>query len=209
MTDGPSPGAELRVDLDALAANHRLLTRLAGPAEVAPVVKADAYGLGVGPVARRLWREGARRFFVAQADEALALRAELGPERPASLFVLEGVTADNLPALAKAGATPVLNSPAQIALWRSHGGVHGIAGPARRPLWLPLPPARPPPHLLPLGVSLFAPLGEPVVDRARGGVERRVQLGRQRRARADAEAVLLWGENRDGGRQTGEGGTGR
>lgn len=121
MTDGPIPGAELRVDLDALAANHRLLTRLAGPAEVAPVVKADAYGLGVGPVARRLWREGARRFFVAQADEALALRAELGSERSSSIFVLEGATADNLPALAAADAVPVLNSPAQIALWRSHG----------------------------------------------------------------------------------------
>jgi alanine racemase len=121
MTDGPSPGAELRVDLDALAANHRLLTTLAGPADVAPVVKADAYGLGVGPVARRLWREGARRFFVAQANEALALRGELGRERPASIFVLEGATADNLPSLAKADAAPVLNSPAQLALWRSHG----------------------------------------------------------------------------------------
>jgi alanine racemase len=121
MTDGPSPGAELRVDLDALAANHRLLTRLAGPAEVAPVVKSGAYGLGVGPVARRLWREGARRFFVAQANEALALRVELGPERPAAIFVLEGVTADNPPDLVAADATPVLNSPAQIALWRNHG----------------------------------------------------------------------------------------
>lgn len=120
MTDGPSLGAELRVDLDALAANHRLLTRLAGPADVAPVVKADAYGLGVGPVARRLWREGARRFFVAQADEAVVLRAALGLERPASIFVLEGATAANLPALAKADAAPVLNSPAQVALWRRH-----------------------------------------------------------------------------------------
>ena len=53
--------ARLTIDLDALAHNHAVLVAIAGRAEVAPVVKADAYGLGVGPVARRLWREGARR----------------------------------------------------------------------------------------------------------------------------------------------------
>ncbi len=38
------------------------------------VVKADAYGHGAAAVARRLEREGADRFAVANADEGVALR---------------------------------------------------------------------------------------------------------------------------------------
>ena len=38
--------ARLTVDLDALGANHALLLKEARGAEIAPVVKADAYGLG-------------------------------------------------------------------------------------------------------------------------------------------------------------------
>ncbi|WP_174301439.1 alanine racemase, partial [Caulobacter sp. S45] len=65
----PSAEARYTVDLDALAANLVTVQREAGRAEVAPVVKADAYGLGLGPVARRLWSEGARRFFTARLSE--------------------------------------------------------------------------------------------------------------------------------------------
>ncbi|MGC1302672.1 MAG: alanine racemase, partial [Caulobacteraceae bacterium] len=50
-----SDAARLIVDLDALAANFAWLKTLSGTAEVAPVVKADAYGLGFAPVAGRLW----------------------------------------------------------------------------------------------------------------------------------------------------------
>ena len=69
--------AELIVDLDALVANWRALSdRSAG--EAGAVVKADAYGLGFAPVATALARAGARRFFVAQAEEGAALPAALG-----------------------------------------------------------------------------------------------------------------------------------
>jgi alanine racemase len=110
----PSARARLTVDLDALAANHAALKRLAGAAEVAPVVKADGYGLGVGPIARRLWAEGARSFFVARLEEGEVLRGELGPERPARILVLDGATAGSAPRLAAARLVPVLNSPAQV-----------------------------------------------------------------------------------------------
>src|SRR5882757_8957261 len=42
----------LTVDLDAIVANWRKLEKTAVPAECAGVIKADAYGCGVGPVAR-------------------------------------------------------------------------------------------------------------------------------------------------------------
>ena len=82
----PRP-ATLRIDLDALARNFRLLRDRAMPADCAAVVKADAYGLGVEPVVRRLLREGCRRFFVATAAEARELRA-LAPD--AEIGVFEG-----------------------------------------------------------------------------------------------------------------------
>ena len=46
------PNAVLEVDLSALARNFHALSVIAG-APVHPVVKADAYGLGAGPVAKR------------------------------------------------------------------------------------------------------------------------------------------------------------
>jgi alanine racemase len=81
--------ARLTVDLDAVAANYQALTAEAG-SEVAPVVKGDAYGVGVAPVAGRLWSEGARRFFVARVGEGEALRRTLGADKPATIYVLDG-----------------------------------------------------------------------------------------------------------------------
>jgi alanine racemase len=63
------------VDLSAIARNYRLLEERAGAGvEVIPVVKADAYGHGAVPVARRLEQEGAGTFAVAIAEEGVELR---------------------------------------------------------------------------------------------------------------------------------------
>ena len=108
--------ARLTIDLDALAHNHAVLRAAAPGAEVAPVLKSDAYGLGAGPVARRLWAEGARSFFVARLAEGEALRAFLAPERPATIYVLDGMTEGAAGRLAAAALTPVLCSLPQVAL---------------------------------------------------------------------------------------------
>ena len=70
--------AQLTIDLDAIAANWRALDALTA-CETAAVVKADAYGLGVERVARTLAKAGAKKFFVAVAEEGAALRHALGP----------------------------------------------------------------------------------------------------------------------------------
>ena len=57
--------ARLTVRLDAVADNYRTFRRLAGPAAVAAIVKADAYGLGAAAVAPALGRAGCDSFFVA------------------------------------------------------------------------------------------------------------------------------------------------
>jgi len=120
----------LRIDLDALAGNYRLLCERAAPAECSAVVKADAYGLGMEPVARRLWREGCRKFFVATLAEAQELRVVL-PE--AVIYVFEGVVAEAADALVAARAIPVLNSLDQVQRWQGRGraALHLDTGMAR------------------------------------------------------------------------------
>jgi alanine racemase len=112
----PSEGvARLVVDLDALSHNYRVIASEAQGAAVAPVVKADGYGLGAVPVARRLWAEGARSFFVARLAEGEALREGLGGERPATIHVLDGLTPASEARLVAAGLTPVLSSLPQVS----------------------------------------------------------------------------------------------
>jgi alanine racemase len=106
--------ARLTIDLDALAHNYAVLGAQAAGAEVAPVLKGDAYGLGAPQVGRRLWAEGARRFFVARLSEGEALRAALGPQRPCVIHVLDGMPAGTGERIAAANLTPVLTSLPQI-----------------------------------------------------------------------------------------------
>ena len=60
-----------RIDLAALRRNFR---RLGPPEELMPVIKSDAYGHGLLPVAAALADAGALRFAVGTASEGLALR---------------------------------------------------------------------------------------------------------------------------------------
>jgi len=118
MSLKPTRSATLLIDLDALARNYARLCAASAPAECTAVVKADAYGLGVARVARRLLREGCKRFFVATAAEAGELRA-LAPG--VDIYVLEGARAGEVETLAAARATPVLCSLEQVERWVGHG----------------------------------------------------------------------------------------
>jgi alanine racemase len=101
----------LTVDLDAVRANYRRLCAEAPGADVAAVVKADGYGLGLAPVARTLFAAGARRFFVADVEEADELAAIL-PE--AVVYVLGGYAAGARDAFHGRRLRPVLNTPGQV-----------------------------------------------------------------------------------------------
>ena len=109
----PAP-ARLVVDLDALAANYRALRRLAPEANVAAVVKANAYGLGVHAVAPVLAGEGCDKYFVATVGEALELRGVLPG---ACIYTLGGVPAGSADALASAAIRPVLNTGDDVRHW--------------------------------------------------------------------------------------------
>ena len=121
MTTGHGAAAILTIDLGAIAANWHFLRDLSRPAECAAVVKADGYGLGLEQVGRAVHAAGCRRFFVARAEEGLALREALG--RDGAIHVLDGPGRPaDAPAFEAAGLTPVLNSPEDIAAWAADAG---------------------------------------------------------------------------------------
>src|SRR6202051_3038959 len=104
----------LTVDLDAIVANWRKLEKTAVPAECAAVIKADAYGCGVEPVARALAGAGCKTFFVATLDEARAARTALPS---AALYVLDGFFQNSGDAFAKIDARPVIGDLNELAEW--------------------------------------------------------------------------------------------
>ena len=104
--------ANLTIDLDAITANWRALSRLSGKAEAGAVVKADAYGLGAARVVRTLAQAGARHFFVAMAEEAAAVRQALGPG-PA-IYVMSGHMAGDTEMVQDLDLIPMLNSLDQM-----------------------------------------------------------------------------------------------
>ncbi len=118
--------ARLTIDLAALARNYHQLCRDAAGAEVAPVVKADGYGLGVGAVGRRLAAEGARSFFVARAAEGEALRREIGGGP--TIYVLDGAVAGTETVLKASDLTPSVTTPRQAASWPLPCALHVDTG---------------------------------------------------------------------------------
>ena len=87
VRSAPSAAATSRavIDLEAVAHNGRRLAQVAGVPWMA-VVKADAYGHGLGPIALTALSAGASWLGVAQLAEALTLRSlldEAGVSRPA------------------------------------------------------------------------------------------------------------------------------
>ncbi len=106
--------ARLTIRLGALANNYREFIRRCAPARVAAAVKADAYGLGMEPVARTLADAGCDIFFVARVEEGIALRP-LQPQ--ARIFVLDGAHQATVAPLISHRLTPVLNSLFEIETW--------------------------------------------------------------------------------------------
>jgi len=118
----------LTIDLDALVANWRKLEKTAVPAECAAVIKANAYGCGIEPVAKALARAGCKTFFVATLDEAAAARAAVPS---AVLYVLNGFIQNTGEAYARIDARPVIGELNELAEWdvfcRRTGWAGGVA----------------------------------------------------------------------------------
>jgi len=117
----------LTIDLTAVTDNWRLLRDRAAPAACAAVVKADAYGLGIDPVAPALADAGCTLFFVATLDEGLRLRGLLPPGEVA---VLGGLLPGTATIFLRDRLIPVLNDLGQVERWRAETAKAGQAAPA-------------------------------------------------------------------------------
>jgi alanine racemase len=84
----------LEVDLDRLADNYRVIAAHVSPAQVMPILKANAYGHGLVAVAKKLEQVGAPYVGVAYLEEGLRLRQE-GVRMP--VLVLGGIVGSQVP----------------------------------------------------------------------------------------------------------------
>jgi alanine racemase len=107
-------GGILTINLAAIVANWRTLASEVVPVECAAVIKADAYGCGIEPVAMALAQAGCRTFFVADLVEARRVREVA---READIYVLGGLIPGTAAAYAECDARPVINSPTDFAEW--------------------------------------------------------------------------------------------
>ncbi|MFZ5450416.1 MAG: alanine racemase [Thermodesulfobacteriota bacterium] len=99
---------DLAIDLTALKHNYRQLRRLCGPGvKFMGVVKADAYGHGLLPVARALAAEGADCLGVGSLEEGLSLR-QAGLNLP--VLLLLGILPEE--------AAPAVGTGLEVALFR-------------------------------------------------------------------------------------------
>lgn len=105
--------AELTIDLGALVANWRALAE-ESQGETGAVVKADGYGLDAGKVAKALYRAGVRRFFVAVAEEGVAVREAVG--QGPMIGVFSGHMPGDTFLIRRYDLTPMLNSVDQMLL---------------------------------------------------------------------------------------------
>ena len=104
--------ARLTIDLDSIAANWERLARLSA-GETGVTIKADAYGLGAAPVARRLARAGARHFFIALAEEGAVIRQAVGSGT--EIFMYSGHMEGDAQTIRNLGLIPLINSAEQLA----------------------------------------------------------------------------------------------
>lgn len=116
--------AWIEIDTAALAANLAILRDLAGGAAVMPVVKADAYGHGMVPVARILAAGGADALCVATLDEAIVLD-DAGVGAP--ILVLYPVPPDGAVEAARRGIGIAGGAPGTLADTLAAVGSAGVA----------------------------------------------------------------------------------
>ncbi len=106
--------AVLEIDLDALLANWRQLQDVAGPAECAGVIKADAYGLGLEEIATELAGAGCETYFVASLEEGRRARS-IAPG--AKIYILDGLLPGAGDFYKGFNLQPVLSSMPEIEEW--------------------------------------------------------------------------------------------
>lgn len=112
MDTGSLRPTVVEISLARLTDNMRAIQAAVSPAAVMPIVKANAYGHGLVPVARHLVSLGATSLGVAFLEEAVALR-EAGVTVP--ILVMGGIFGDQIPVFLRHDLTLTASSIDKLA----------------------------------------------------------------------------------------------
>jgi alanine racemase len=118
-------GGVLTIDLAALEANWRNLRSQITPSECGAVIKGDAYGCGIEPVAALLSHAGCSTFFVADLSEAKRVRRIAAD---ATIYVLNGLMPGTADVYAENNLRPVIGSSAELSEWDAFRSTQGWDG---------------------------------------------------------------------------------
>lgn len=105
----------LQINLSAIRSNWRSMHDRFQGRHCGAVIKANAYGLGVAPVAQALFSEGCRHFFVATFDEGVQVKRLL--PNSVRIYVLQGCKRGTEKYFVERGLTPVLFSLPMVERW--------------------------------------------------------------------------------------------
>src|SRR5262249_61434469 len=118
-------GGTLTIDIAAIVANWQALARKLLTVECAAVVKGNAYGMGLKPVATALAQAGCKTFFVADLAEARTVRALAAD---ATIYVLHGFMLEAAESFIELDVRPVINSMTEMAEWDTFVATRGWQG---------------------------------------------------------------------------------
>jgi len=124
----PQATALLEIDLSAIKHNYRQILSILKPgAEIATVLKANAYGLGFIEVAQALSQEGCRNFFVSNSIEAVNAREHI---KDGHIYTLNGLLEGTEDLFIEHNLTPSLIEKEQVLRWVAHAKKLGRKLPA-------------------------------------------------------------------------------
>ena len=118
----------LQINLQAISDNYSIFKNTVGEGkEVAGVLKANAYGLGLEAIVKKLTALNCPQFFVATLEEAIALR-KVNTSTPVAVLggLFTGAERDYL----QNNILPVLNTPEEIERWNNIATKHDQKLPA-------------------------------------------------------------------------------
>ena len=102
----------LDIKIGSVIKNYKKIkNKVSNNCNVAATVKADAYGLGIKPIAKSLIKNGCNTFFVATLTEAVNLRSI---NKRILIYVLNGLNDNSTEIFYKQNIIPVVNNLAQL-----------------------------------------------------------------------------------------------
>lgn len=110
---------KLVVDLNAIKHNYNTCKNIARKAEVAAVIKANAYGLGQSEIGKMLESDaGCKTFFVAHTIEGIEARKDLS--NSSDIYVFHGVAYREENLFEQYNLIPVINDFYQLEIWQNY-----------------------------------------------------------------------------------------